>query len=51
MTGEDIRAPTLLSHPETDFHFKQLIEPQCGHQKACEDALPTPALLFFPRSL
>lgn len=45
--GGEIITPTLLCHLESDFHFKQLMEQQCGHQKACEGDPPAPALLFF----
>ena len=47
---EEIITSTSLSHPKNaqrDFHFKQLVEQQCGHQKVCDNDPPTPALFFF----
>ena len=47
---EEIITSTSLSHPkiaQRDFHFKQLVEQQCGHQKVCDNDPPTPALFFF----
>lgn len=49
--GEEIINPTLLSHPESDFHFKQLIGQHCSHQEACEDDSAAPALFFFKITL
>lgn len=50
---EEIIAPTSLSHSkiaQRDFHFKQLVEQQCGHQRVCEDD-PQPLPYFSARSL
>lgn len=51
MTEEEIITPASLSHPQSDFHFKQLMEQPRGHQKAWEDDPPKPLPYFSSRSL